>query len=144
LSTVNCPLSKVASALLEETERKLAELVGVRVRLRFEVLVDVQVGPEEIIQCVSGATQVPAGAILGSSRVQRIAYARHIVAYMLRYRLGLSWKAIGRTLNRDHTTAINSVRVVQNELAYNKELAGLLEKCTKAYKEMMDVWTVVN
>lgn len=136
---INIQEISVASELLKETEQKLAKLIGVRVKLSFKVMQDAQVTPNEVIECVSGVTHIPAREIMGSSRVQRIVYARHIAIYMMRHRLGMSWKRIGRAMNRNHATAINSVKVVQNELEYNEELTDLLKKCNRAYTKMTNI-----
>ena len=136
---INIQEISVASELLKETEQKLAKLIGVRVKLSFEVMQDLQITPNDVVECVSGVAHIPVCEIMGSSRVQRIVYARHIAIYMMRHRLGMSWKGIGRAMNRNHATAINSVRVVQNELEYNEELTDLFKKCNKAYTKMTNI-----
>lgn len=136
---INIQEISVASELLKETEQKLAKLIGVRVKLSFEVIQDLQITPNDVIECVSGVTNIPTREITGSSRIQRIVYVRHIAAYMMRYRLGMSFKKIGKILNRNHATIIHGVRVVQNELEYNEELTDLLKKCNKAYTKMTNI-----
>ncbi len=55
--------------------------------------------------------------VAGPSRQKTTAYARHLVAFIARNELGLSYPEIGRHSRRDHTTAVNSVRKIQMLLA---------------------------
>lgn len=61
---------------------------------------------------VADASGVPVRAIMGRSRIQRIARARQLTCYILR-REGLSYPQIGRMLHIHHTTAMHAVRAVE-------------------------------
>lgn len=56
-------------------------------------------------------------AILSPSRDRSVARARKVIAYLLRRDHRLSYPEIGVLLDRDHTTAIHSVRSVENDPA---------------------------
>lgn len=56
-----------------------------------------------IALAVAAETSLPISAIYGRSRVSHIVYARRLVMYLAR-KQGLSFEAIGRALNRDHST----------------------------------------
>ena len=63
----------------------------------------------QIVEAVADATGVSADAILGESRVRRIARARQIVMFVA-HRQGLSLTEIGQFLRRDHTSVLHGVR----------------------------------
>lgn len=65
--------------------------------------------------------------ILSHIRLQHIAQARHVVAWIL-HRRGLSYPAIARELgDRDHTTIMNSVRKIEEQMRAAPALVELLE-----------------
>lgn len=66
--------------------------------------------PSEIIAAVERAFKLRPNAIVGRSRIDRIAGPRNLVAWVLRQR-GNTYPHVGKLLGgRDHTTAINAVR----------------------------------
>jgi chromosomal replication initiation ATPase DnaA len=62
------------------------------------------------VNAVAEATGIPAGAFYGRGKKKKIAEARQLVMYLAN-RGGVSLSAIGRALNRDHTTVMHGVRV---------------------------------
>jgi chromosomal replication initiator protein len=84
----------------------------------------------EIRQCVCdyfGVTQIQ---LEGSRGKGIVPWARHVFCYMCRKYTVLTQEAIANILNRDHTTIIHSVKVVQDNIStYNefKEQISLIE-----------------
>lgn len=69
------------------------------------------------VDAVAAATGLPARLIYGHDRRRNIVAARHLVFYAA-HRSGISLSAIGRAMNRDHTTVMSGVR---NEAARRGE-----------------------
>lgn len=69
----------------------------------------------DIVAAASRITMIPQCEITGPQRKIHIVRVRHAVS-LVAYKLGHSYSAIGRTLNRDHTTVINAVEQAE-ELA---------------------------
>jgi chromosomal replication initiator protein len=65
--------------------------------------------------------------LLGKGRHAHLAQARHVLAWLLRQR-GLSYPAIGKYLNKDHTTIMSAVRKVDAERAKSEAVARVLEE----------------
>jgi chromosomal replication initiation ATPase DnaA len=65
--------------------------------------------------------------LTGKARPPYIANARHVAAWCLRQQ-GMSYPEIGRALGgRDHTTAMNSVRVIEEARAADPEVRRVLD-----------------
>jgi chromosomal replication initiation ATPase DnaA len=64
---------------------------------------------KEIATAVSAETSIPTSAIYGPGRTADVVNARQLVMYLARQD-GMSFPAIGKAMNRDHTTAIAAVR----------------------------------
>lgn len=70
--------------------------------------------PDTIINACAKAAGVTPEDIKGPYRFQKFAHPRHVAAYLMRKRLGMTWKATAKALgNRNHSTAINSIEAVQ-------------------------------
>lgn len=68
--------------------------------------------------------------IVGKKRNAEIIIARHCVAYLMRKTTNLSFKAIAKMLNKDHTTVMNSIEVIEKkirtELTFEKEMQSII------------------
>lgn len=70
----------------------------------------------EIIAIVAKATGITVADIYGRSRYREVSLPRHLAAYFCRTVGEASFPYIGHKLGgRDHTTIINSVRVIEAE-----------------------------
>jgi chromosomal replication initiator protein len=65
-----------------------------------------------IIERAAAGLGVTPDDVLGRSRRQEVAYARHLAMYLIRRRLDWSLPRIGRFLGRDHTTVLYALRQV--------------------------------
>lgn len=80
-----------------------------------------QITIDYILEMVADHFNVPINEILSKSRKGEIVYARHICIYLCRDLTNSSLEEIGGKIgNRDHTTAMHSVKKIQNELNENK------------------------
>ena len=79
--------------------------------------------PPRVIEIVAEYYSLTAGDLTGRSRTAPVAFARHIVMYLLREENGLSLPAIGDQLGgRDHTTVRHGVEKVTLDLEQQEQL----------------------
>ncbi len=76
----------------------------------------------EVVRVVAREYGVSTEQILGRSRVGTIVEARHVVMWALREVLGYSYPKIGRSLSRDHSTALVGCREIHERVAVDAEL----------------------
>jgi chromosomal replication initiator protein len=76
---------------------------------------------EKVLQVACMVCNVTPSEVLSKGRRGDIMTARHLVVYLLRHDYALHYAEIGRRLNRDHSTAINSFKQFSNSLDYRKE-----------------------
>jgi chromosomal replication initiator protein len=76
----------------------------------------VQVTVDKIFDAVSEKYGVSKEEIYGTHRTKEIANARHVTIYLLRNLTDMSFPNIGRMFNRDHSTIMNSIDVVERRL----------------------------
>ena len=83
---------------------------------------------DKIFQTVSSALGVSVEEIKGRRRTREIAAARHAVTYLLKKLTDLSLIDIGRALDRDHATVINSIKKMEQEIESNAAFAGQVKE----------------
>ena len=88
----------------------------------------VLVTPEEILEIVSKNCNVTVTDILSRTRIREIAEARQLFCYIIRERFGYPLSRVGRVVNRDHATAIHSIRAHKNRCDVIKEYRDLTKK----------------
>lgn len=76
----------------------------------------------KIIQVVLDYYKITKEDLVGKERFQKLVYPRKVAIYLLRNELGMSYPNIGRELQKDHTTAIYSVKTLERELGNNDDL----------------------
>lgn len=90
---------------------------------------------QQICEAVSEVTGIDASAIRGKSRVKHVLKARQIAMFIMRSpKRRPSLKDVGRYFGRHHSTVINSVQVVQNEMELYPELLETVEKVRSVLK----------
>ena len=77
---------------------------------------------ENVMEAVSLVTNIPAEKIFGKGRYREVAAARHMFCYMAKAHTDVTLKTIGKFLHRDHTTAINSIKVCNDMIDINDEV----------------------
>ena len=81
-----------------------------------------EVTAKRIISLVSKRYGVAQDDIYGRKRQQQICHARNVCMYIIKKELDLSYPAIGKMFNRDHSTIISSCAVIESNL--DKNLLG--------------------
>ena len=82
------------------------------------------------MEAVSSVTGVPAEKVFGKDRHRDIMAARHLFCYMAKLHTDCTLMNIGQYINRDHTTVINSIKVVNDMIDTNYEVfVDLVHKC---------------
>lgn len=74
------------------------------------------ISTKEIIQAVSDYFNIDDFRILSKSRKRQVTIARFCGMYLMR-KQGLTFREIAETFNRDHTTAIHSVKFIEDQLS---------------------------
>src|ERR1044072_5829966 len=86
-------------------------------------------GLQPILDVVCARVCVEASDILGRRRTARIAWPRHITAYLLSEFTSGSSSHIGEILGgRDHGTILNSLNAVENRMETERQFAGLMHE----------------
>ncbi len=83
---------------------------------------------DKIFHTVSNALGVSVEEIKGRRRTREIAAARHAVTYLLKKLTDLSLIDIGRALDRDHATVINSLKKMEQEMEENPAFANQMKE----------------
>jgi chromosomal replication initiator protein len=84
--------------------------------------------PQLILDAVAAGCDLRAAELLGRQRTSHIARARQVAMFLCRKHTGLSFPALGRFFQRDHTTVQHGVEKVQAALPGDRELALLVQR----------------
>ena len=90
---------------------------------------------EKIISEVAKTYNVSESDILSNRRTAALALARQVAMYIARETTNLSYKAIGESFGKDHTTVLHNVKCIENFLRdkpYQKELVDDIIKNLKS------------
>lgn len=101
-----------------QIEHKVPTIPVVKTFIK-DVSIDMQPEPikiEKIIEEVARTYFVSEGDILSNRKTSQLVLARQIAMYIARETTELSYKAIGESFGRDHTTALYSVKKVEEFL----------------------------
>lgn len=79
--------------------------------------------------------------IIGEGRAHRFMPVRFAMVYLLR-EAGLSFPQIGKRMNRDHTTVMDSYRRARDLLAKSAEFADLVVRLATPVTSQPVCWTV--
>lgn len=114
-----------AALIMNEAQKEIAKLIGVPVRLSFEIETPRSLVAGNVIKVVCGAANISMTVLNGRSRTNEVAYARYVCFYLLRKYLGMTLKSIGKLFNRDHSTVMWGLDVLEKETT-NEALQDLL------------------
>ena len=91
---------------------------------------------EKIITTTAKYYGVKVEDIIGKSKTDNIAYARHISVYIIKKLTDLSYKAIGSFIGgRDHSTVISSYNKVEQYISTKKNTESDIKKIIKEVKQ---------
>lgn len=89
---------------------------------------------EEIVREVSRTFQVSETDIISKRKTAAIAFARQVAMYIARETTELSYKAIGDSFNKDHTTVLHNVTKIEEHLKANPFDKELVDNIIKNLK----------
>ncbi len=86
---------------------------------------------DKIFAAVYNKFGVKREEIVGQRRNKEIVNARHIAVYLVRNITEMSLPNIGKIFNRDHTTIMSSIEIVQKRLTTDNQLSFILSEIEK-------------
>jgi len=90
--------------------------------------VNPQVQPLVIMQIVSEMCNVTVDEMLSRTRIREVVDARQLYCFIMREKFGFPLSKIGRSINRDHATAIHSIKQHTNRCDVMKDYKELTHK----------------
>lgn len=90
---------------------------------------------EDIQKAVEGFYKVSHAEIIGKKRNRSITNARQIAMYLCRQLLDMPYESIGKKFNRDHSTALYSVTMIETKLKENRLLREEIEALQQIIRE---------
>jgi len=93
-----------------------------------------KINPNEAIEAVCKRFEIGKRALLGPSRIQKLALPRQILMYFLRMEMKLQLEEVGRIIGgRDHTTVMHAVekitRLASTSMEVREDIQGIKELC---------------
>ncbi len=82
---------------------------------------------DEALAAAAGAFGLTSEEMTGRQQPQRIVKARHAFVYVARTSMSESYPRIGRSLGRDHTTAMSSMKRAEALISRDKQFAGAVQ-----------------
>ena len=86
--------------------------------------------PENIIRETAKYYSLKPDDLKGNNRSKNTAMARQISMYLMRQLTNLSLNDIGRELGRNHTTALSSIRKIEDLMRSDPEMTGVIRDIT--------------
>lgn len=90
----------------------------------------------DVISAACESFKITIQALLSKSRDRGLVRVRNICFYVIKNKLNLSLKEIGKIFNRDHTTVIHGIKYVNDELSLrhtrqqmNEDLRAVMGMC---------------
>ncbi len=103
-----------------------------------DVITDTKPEPikiEKIIEEVARTYRVSENEILSKRKTAQLAKARQIAMYIAKETTSLTFKAIGESFGKDHSTVLYNVRKVEELLAENPYEKAIIEEIIRNLKE---------
>ena len=73
--------------------------------------------------------------LVGNSRVKNVAQARHIAIYLIKTITDISYPSIGKLFNRNHSTIMSSVEVIEKKIATSPAIEMEINELIKEIRE---------
>ena len=74
--------------------------------------------------------------LIGKKRTRNITHARHVTIYLCRELLDIPYEDIGKKFNRDHSTVMYSVRIVEEKMKENRVMREEVETLRQLIREI--------
>ena len=95
----------------------------------------VSVTVDKIFAAIEKKYDVNRAALVSKSRVKEVAQARHITIYLVRTITEMSLPNIGKLFNRDHSTVISSIDIIDKKIASTGAFEIEINNIIKEIKE---------
>jgi chromosomal replication initiation ATPase DnaA len=100
---------------IDEVKKLKEEIINPRCKIN-----EIDAEWAEAMRVVAIIYDVTPDAIVDKVRTQNIMDARHLFCYLCRKHLKMTYLSVGKILNRDHSTIINSVQVYESLIEYDR------------------------
>lgn len=117
-----------AALILDEAQRKISDLIGAPITLQFKIELYSEITPRFVLETVVKVSGLSAEQIRTGSKEQKYANARFVCFWLMRTYLFMTLKDIGRYFNRDHSTVIHGLNLIETQ-PDNEPLQELLKSC---------------
>jgi len=107
-------------------------------KLRIQSDLSPLVTPEQILEIIGKNCNVTVSDILSRTRIREIVEARQMFCYVVREKFGYPLSRIGRMVNRDHATAIHSIKAHKDRCDVIKEYRNLT---TKVFRDIDEFYS---
>ncbi|MFH7319642.1 chromosomal replication initiator protein DnaA [Desulfurivibrio sp. D14AmB] len=84
---------------------------------------------------VAGQFKVSIGELCSKSRRREVAFPRQVSMYLARKLTDEALAGIGKAFNRDHSTVVHSIRVINEAVARNGSVRGQIEHLTERLRK---------
>lgn len=108
-----------------------------KVQSKIRTKVNPGVRPLLIMKAVGDTCGVTVEDIMSRTRLREFVDARQLYCYIMREKFGLSLSKIGKTINRDHATAIHSVKTHKNKCDVMREYRDLTHRAFEKISELL-------
>ena len=90
---------------------------------------------DKIFAAIEKKYDVSKSELTGNSRVKNVAQARHVAIYLIKTITDISYPSIGKLFNRNHSTIISSVDVIEKKIASSPAMEIEINDLIKEIKE---------
>lgn len=90
---------------------------------------------DKIFSAIEKKYDVDKSELIGNSRVKNVAQARHIAIYLIKTITDISYPSIGKLFNRNHSTIISSVEVIEKKIATSPAIEMEINELIKEIRE---------
>ena len=90
---------------------------------------------DKIFSAIEKKYDVSKSELTGNSRVKNVAQARHVAIYLIKTITDISYPSIGKLFNRNHSTIISSVDVIEKKIASSPAMEIEINDLIKEIKE---------
>ena len=90
---------------------------------------------DKIFAAIEKKYDVSKPELTGNSRVKNVAQARHVAIYLIKTITDISYPSIGKLFNRNHSTIMSSVEVIEKKIASSPAMEIEINDLIKEIKE---------
>lgn len=108
-------VAELNQSRMSEVKKLKEEIINPRCKIN-----EIDAEWTEAMRVVSIVYDVTPDAILDKGRTTNLKDARHLFCYLCRKHLKMTFLSIGKILQRDHSTVINSVQVYEDYIEYDR------------------------